>query len=69
MYVDVTHGNDRNFTKFGAANCEFGYGEKIDSKYMITMTTQMEISWVQSSREGQGTSSSESLVHAKQQAP
>lgn len=56
---------DQNVAPVAAKSRELGYGEEIDPKRMITMTTQMEISWSQSSRGEKNTSSTESLVQAK----
>jgi hypothetical protein len=58
--------NDQTITVVEGGDHELGYGPKtMNPKNMITMTTQMEVTWAQSNREDQDTSSMESLVHAK----
>jgi hypothetical protein len=59
-------GNDQTITVVEAGDRELGHGpKKMNSKNMITMTTQMEVTWGQSNRQNQDTSSTESLVQAK----
>jgi hypothetical protein len=60
------HGNDQTIAIVEGGDLELDHRpKKIKSKNMITMTTQMEVTWGQSSREDHDTSSMESLVHAK----
>ncbi|OJJ43547.1 hypothetical protein ASPZODRAFT_145902 [Penicilliopsis zonata CBS 506.65] len=59
-------GRDQNVTLVEAGDGELGFGPaKKEPKNLITMTTQMEVTWDQANREEQHTSSTESLVHAK----
>ncbi|KAJ5338899.1 hypothetical protein N7452_005627 [Penicillium brevicompactum] len=56
---------DQSLTVVEAGHsAELGSVKNYD-KNIITMTTQMEVTWGQSDRQGQETSSTESLVHAK----
>lgn len=56
---------DQSLTVVEAGHsAELGSAKKHD-KNIITMTTEMEVSWGQSNRQEQDSSSTESLVHAK----
>lgn len=58
--------HDQTVTTVEAGDGELVYiPTKLKANNMITMTTQMEVTWGQSNCEDQDTGSTESLVHGK----